>query len=215
MTTGEKSEYEDSIAKELILFSSQKRKLAYELNIDVYTSNKVLQEYLNSISWASYSGGFVVALAMSPLGPVRFTKTAGSFNTLIRDNSPEDLRKINRKILRKLDVKEEIIDAFLDNVWISPRHETTIVHSLQYQGLKGGIDDFIQLASTAESEQDAFFFQNISGLIEQYISNVVESDLSIVVHNNFALLQVRKHFIFPLVGLVETAGAVGMRWDTA
>ena len=55
MTTQEKSEFEDNFGKELILFSSIKRKLAYDLNVDVYSSNKVLQEHLNSVSWAAYS----------------------------------------------------------------------------------------------------------------------------------------------------------------
>lgn len=199
MATGEKSEYEDGVAKELILFSAQKRKLAYDLNVNVYSSNKVLQEYLNSVSWASYSGGFTVTVALRPLGAVRLAKTAHNINSLIRDNSPEDLSKINRKILRKLDVPEEVIETFQEHPWISPRHETTIVHSLEYQGLTGGVAEFIQLVSTAESEEDAFFFQNITQLIEHYTSNVVESEMSIVVHNNFALLKVRKHFVFPLL----------------
>ena len=199
MATGDKSEYEDGVTKELILFSAQKRKLAYDLNVDVYSSNKILQEHLNSVSWASYSGGMAVTAALRPLSAVRFTKTAQNVNNLIRDNSPEDLRKINRKILKKLDVSKEVIKDFQDNSWISPRHETAIVHSLEYLGLQSGVSDFIKLASTSESEEDAFFFQNIVKLIEHYLSNTVESQTSILVHDNFTLLRVRKHFVFPLL----------------
>lgn len=195
----DKSEYEDNFGKELILFSAQKRKLAYDLNVDVYSSNKILQEYLNSVSWASYSGGIVVTAALTPLRVIRLTKTAQNVNNLIRDNAPEDLRKINRKKLKALDVPGDVIEAFLDSRWFSPRHETTIVHALEYQGLKGGISDYIQLATTAQSEEDAFFFQNIIELTLHYLSNTVESDTSIVVHDNFALLRVRKHFVFPIL----------------
>ena len=199
MASGDKSEYEDSVTKELILFSAQKRKLAYDLNVDVYSSNKVLQEYLNSVSWASYSGGMTVTAALTPLGAIRFTKTAHNVNNLIRDNPPEDLRKINRKILEKLDVNDEDIEEFLNSNWISPRHETEITHSLESLALKGGVASFIKLASTADSEEDAFFFTNIAKLIEHYITNTVEVDNTILVHNNFALLRVRKHFVFPLL----------------
>lgn len=199
MTTADKSEYEDGVGKELILFSAQKRKLAFELDVDVYSSNKVLQEYLNSVSWASYSGNLVVTAALTPLRAVRLTKTANNLNTIIRDNSPEDLRKINRNILKKLDVSHDVIEAFLDNRWLSPRHETTIVHSLQYMGLQSGVSDYIQLVTTASSEEDALFFQNITQLIAHYISNTVELKKSIVVHKQFALLRVRKHFVFPLL----------------
>jgi len=199
MATGDKSEYEDSIGKELILFSAQKRKLAYDLSVDVYSSNKILQEYLNSISWASYSGGMAVSVALTPLGAIRFTKTAHNINNLIRDNSPEDLRKINRKVLEKLDVSDNVIEEFLDSKWLSPRHETEITHSLESLGLKNGVLSFIELASTSSSEEDAFFFTNIAKLIEHYITNTVEVENSILVHNNFALLRVRKHFILPLL----------------
>ena len=195
----DKSEYEDGVGKELILFSAQKRKLAYDLNVDVYSSNKVLQEYLNSVSWASYSGGMAVTVALVPLRAVRMTKTAYNVNNLIRDNAPEDLTKINRKILRGLNVPEEVIEEFLDNRWFSPRHETTIVHALQYQGLKSGIADYLQLASTAGSEEDANFFQNIIELTLHYLSNTVETKTSIIVKDQFALLRVRKHFVFPIL----------------
>ncbi len=199
MAKGDKSEYEDSVTKELILFSAQKRKLAYDLNVDVYSSNKVLQEYMNSVSWASYSGGMAVTVALTPLGAVRFTKSAHNVNNLVRDNTPEDLRKINRKILKKLDVPNNVIEIFLDSNWLSPRHETAIVHGLENLGLQNGVSDFIQLVATSNSEEDAFFFQNITQLIEHYITNTVESQNSIVVHEHFALLRVRKHFVFPLL----------------
>ncbi len=199
MAKGDKSEYEDGVGKELILFSAQKRKLAYDLNVDVYSSNKILQEYLNSVSWASYSGGMAVTAALTPLGAIRFTKTAHNVNNLIRDNPPEDLRKINRKILKKLDVPKNLIEEFLDSRWLSPRHETAIVHSLENIGLQNGVSDYIQLVATSNSEEDAFFFQNITQLIEHYISNTVEAENSILIHNNFALLRVRKHFVFPVL----------------
>ena len=195
----DKSEYEDGVGKELILFSAQKRKLAYDLNVDVYSSNKVLQEYLNSVAWASYSGGIAVTAALAPLRAVRMTKTAHNVNNLIRDNAPEDITKINRKKLRELKVPEDVIEEFLDNRWYSPRHEATIVYALEYQGLKSGISDYLRLASTAESEEDAYFFQNIIELIQHYVSNTVESETSIIIKDHFALLRVRKHFVFPVL----------------
>ena len=195
----EKSEYEDSMSKELILFSTVKRKLAYDLNVNVYSSNKALQERLNSVSWATYSGGMVVSVAMAPLRAVRLTKSAQNVNNLVRDNSPEDLNRLNREKLEKLNVPEDVIDAFQGNAWISPRHETTIVHMLEYQGLTGGITDFLQLATTASSEEEAFFFQNIVELTQHYLSNTVESSAELVIHDNFTLLRVRKHFVFPLL----------------
>ena len=199
MTTQEKSEFEDNFGKELILFSSIKRKLAYDLNVDVYSSNKVLQEHLNSVSWAAYSGGFVVSIALRPLTIVRLTKTGNTLNGLIRDKPPEDLRRINRAKLREMDVNEDVIEHFLNSQWLSPRHETIIVGELSYQGIKDGLEEYLMLASSSESEQDAFFHQNIIQLIGHYLDNTTETDVKIVVRDNFTLLKVRKHYVFPLL----------------
>ncbi len=193
------NKFEDAIGKDLTLYSAPKRKLAYDLNVDVYSSNKVLQEHLNSVSWASYKGKMAGTVALTPLGDVRFTKATQKINNLIRDNEPRKLRKLNRKVLEKLDVPKEKIKSFLNSSWLSPRHQTAIVHNLEYLGLTGGVSDFIELASTAESEEDAFFFQNIIKLIGHYASTTVETDISIVVHRNFAILKVRKHFVLPFL----------------
>lgn len=199
MTTQEKSEFEDNFGKELILFSSIKRKLAYDLNVDVYSSNKILQEYLNSVSWAAYSGGFVVSIALRPLTIVRLTKTGNTLNGLIRDKSPEDLRRINRAKLKEMDVNEEVIEHFLNSQWLSPRHETIIAGELSYQGIKDGLEEYLMLVSSSQSEEDAYFYQNITQLIGHYLDNTTESDVKIVVRDNFTLLKVRKHYVFPLL----------------
>ncbi|MCZ6580550.1 MAG: hypothetical protein O6840_02840, partial [Nitrospirae bacterium] len=55
MVTGERGELEDSEGQELIGFSMVKRKLAYKLGVDVYSSNRVLQRKLNQVAWAGYA----------------------------------------------------------------------------------------------------------------------------------------------------------------
>ncbi|MBT4259753.1 MAG: hypothetical protein HOD90_07545, partial [Nitrospina sp.] len=58
MATGKRGETEDHATKELIGFSAAKRMLAGRLKVDVYSTNKKLQEELDSVSWATFSGGF-------------------------------------------------------------------------------------------------------------------------------------------------------------
>lgn len=84
-------------------------------------------------------------------------------------------------------IDKSVIENFQENVRISPGHETEIVHSLQYMGIKEGISEFIQLVSTSESEEDAFFFQNIAKLMLHYIENTLESETSIIVKKTISL----------------------------
>jgi hypothetical protein len=74
-----------------------------------------------------------------------------------------------------------------------------IVGELYSQGLKGGLNEYISLVNTSSSEQDAFFYQNITKLISHYLNNTTESEVSIEVINDFAVLKVRKHYVIPIL----------------
>src|ERR1043165_1629962 len=52
----QRSDAEDSRYKDLIGFSNYKREYAYDLGVDVYSRNEVLQERLNEVSWVAWAG---------------------------------------------------------------------------------------------------------------------------------------------------------------
>ena len=100
-----RSKYEDSRAKSLIGFSKTKREYARDFGIDVYSTNKVLQDRLDEITWAGYAGGMSVAGAMSLVGGAAgfITSTSGIsrvLNEVVAQTPPPDLRQRNRKSLR-------------------------------------------------------------------------------------------------------------------
>ena len=102
----------------------------------------------------------------------RITVTGASrvegLNKVLLDNSPEDLRKRNREQLAKMGLDGNEIDVFLRNPWYSPRHRTVLVEELAGMEQTQNRKKFITLATTAESEQDAFFFQRIAQLMRGY-----------------------------------------------
>ncbi len=176
MTKGGRGELEESVAKEIIGFSGVKRELGYKLGVDVYSSNKKLQEELNSVSWAGFSGGataklglMAISLASETAGfIVSGTSFINNMNEILRDSAPEDLRRLNRKKLKKMGVEKSDIKLFLRHAWYSPRHTTIIVHALaEMEGVKGR-DQFITQASFAENERDAFFFQRLAEMMRGY-----------------------------------------------
>lgn len=172
MVVGNREEVEDSVGKELLGFSAAKRKLAYQLGVDVYSTNQTLQGELNNVAWAAFSGGFVVSLAMTPVRILTLTKTSHRMNKVLRDNAPEDLRKLNRKKLKGIVSKEILIKKFLEHPFYSPRHETILVDALHTMQGTRNIDKFIYRANTAESFEDAFLFQRIAELLSEYHENV-------------------------------------------
>ena len=70
LVRGQRGETEDSGLKELIGFGGAKRKLANELGVDVYSTNKILQKEMNSLAWAGYAGGMTFQAATMGIGAV-------------------------------------------------------------------------------------------------------------------------------------------------
>ena len=181
MTKGGRGELEEGYTKELIGFAGIKRQYAHEFGVDVYSSNKVLQKNLNSVAWSGFAGGMTVNVAMFAIKgasntafyAVKGTQLVHGMNMILRDNSPEDLRRINRAKLEQMGVKDYVIKEFLQNTSAySPRHETILVHALsEMQGVKNR-EEFIKQALNAEYEEEAFLYQRMAELLHGYHVNV-------------------------------------------
>ena len=180
MTKGGRGDHEDSYTKELIGFSAVKRQYAYKLGVDVYSSNEVLQKDLNSVSWAGFAGGLTVTAAMLGIKAasntafyiVKGTQLVHGMNMILRDSSPEDLQKLNRKKLKQIGVKESVIKEFIKHPSYSPRHTTILVQALaEMEGVKSR-DQFIKQALFAEYEEEALLYQRMAEMMHGYHTNV-------------------------------------------
>jgi hypothetical protein len=65
---GGKSKYEGGVAQNLLAVSSFKREYAQKFDIDVYSTNEVLQRELNSVAWASAAGNLTLSAASMVTG---------------------------------------------------------------------------------------------------------------------------------------------------
>lgn len=167
----------DSVGQQLLNVSDAKRKMAYDLGVDVYSSNRVLQNELESLSRAQalgalgasaaipYGGGTVVGLS-------RMSQTAGEVNRLLRDESPSALRNLNERKLQAMGVDRSLTERFLNNSQLSPRHKTVIVASLEKLSGARGRDAFINFALQATDEGSANFMQNLAELLAAYQQTV-------------------------------------------
>jgi len=173
----ERSDTEDPRWKSIIGFSKTKREYAYDFNVDVYSSNKILQEELDDTAWAGYSGGLTVAAFMSAIpggAGIATSVTGGSrlMNEVYATTAPVDLRKMNREKLIKMGINEDIAELFIDNAVFSPRQQTDLVFALE--DLKGvdNRDVFVKFAINTTDPDVAFFRQRMAQMYAAYHKTV-------------------------------------------
>jgi hypothetical protein len=127
---------EDSRTKQLIGFSKSKREIAFKYHVDVYSTNKVLQEQLDTLAWADYGGGITLSIATLPLGgPAKVVYSSSNavrlLNEAIAMTPPSELKKQNREKLAKMKIDPNLSDLFINNPHFSPRQQTYIVAALE------------------------------------------------------------------------------------
>ena len=204
MAVGERGNLEDPENTELLGFSSVKRQVANHFDVDVYSSNRVLQEKLNNLSWAGYAGGAAVRLATLPIGgPAGAVLTGTSFSTtigeLLRDHTPEELRRLNRDKLEIMRLDDSLIEAFLQHPWYSPRHETVLVQALFEMNIVKNRNTFFKVATSARFEEEALFFQRIAEMLLSYHQNVKPLEEFVAIDDRLLMGLTRDH---TLIGML-------------
>ena len=171
--TTKASPAEDSKVEQALAVSSNKRNLAAQLGVDVYSSNSVLQKELNSMAWATTLGSLTLSAALAPVGgpavaAVSVTRTAQQVTDVLKDYPPQRLRKMNEQKLMNMGVPAGLTAQFLDHQSYTPTHQTVIVNALEALPGTKGRDAFIQQALSANDEETANFFMNVAETMRGY-----------------------------------------------
>ena len=179
----ESSDREDSVTKSMIGFSYVKRKIAFQFGVDPYSSNAVLQEELNELTWIAFTadlapqfgylfmpGGAVLWMSFSA------TRWTSYLDEQVRDYSPSDLRARDRDRLEKMGVAEEDIHRFFLNPIYSPRHSTIITTALDELTAVDNREAFLAVAREAPSEEMALFYQHVAEMMRGYHLHVGSVD---------------------------------------
>ena len=177
MVTGTRGELEGSAAEELVGFGAVKREVAGMLSVDPYTTNALLQEGLGEVSWAGFAGGLSLAPLTASVGGAAGVALSGlqnsqTLNSLVKSQSPEALRDINRERMEGMGIEEELTETFLQHPWLSPRHETVIVAALMNMGDVANRDAFFQEAVISRSEQQSIFIMRLAEATLGFHQNV-------------------------------------------
>lgn len=167
-----RSERRDSFFKELLL-AKHKRRIAYELQVDVYSSNPQLQDLLDSIATERAAGQATIDLGSIFIpGGIGVVVSVGKFEAnmkgLLRDMSAGELVGMNNDKLEYMGVQPELRKRFIDQVQYSPRHQTYLVGALeQMRGVKQR-GAFLKAALHARDEPTALYYQKAAEMLAQY-----------------------------------------------
>ena len=170
---GGRSKYEDGMAQNLLAVSSFKREYAKKFDVDVYSSNEVLQKELKQCRLglgrrqSDLECGLDGDRGGCAAGRER-SAHARAGKDLVNALPPTELSKRNREALRQMRVPDTVADSFLDNRMLSPRHQTIIVEAMKALHGIPGRSAFIQYAARADNEDAALLFQQMAELLADY-----------------------------------------------
>src|SRR6266487_1306680 len=205
---GKKSEphaAEGSKKQQMICFSDAKRKVAAKLGVDPYSTNSVLQRELEGIAWASFAGGLTFQVATMPIGGPALTVTGvtSTFDEMLREKSPTDLKIINRKSLLDMGATEKATKRFLNNNAFSPSEQTAFVLNLKSLNGVANRGAFVRTASeTSSDESDAIFCVQTAALMSK-------------IHKDKPIARVAMIGDFPICIAKDGTIIVAFQWDYA
>jgi len=168
-----RSDTEDNRFKSLIGFSNYKREYAYDLGVDVYSRNEVLQDRLNEIAWVGFAGGLTVSTAMAVVpGGAGIAMTAIGTTRLTREifkaQPPADLRRINTEKLKTMGIEPSTVEMFVNDSVFSPREQTILVSALDEMKAVGDRERFVQLAALTNNADMSLFRQRQAEMYAGY-----------------------------------------------
>lgn len=201
----EASEQEDSMTKSAIGFSYMKRKLAFQFGVDPYSSNPVLQDELNELSWIAFSADLApqIGYVFMPASAIMWmtfsaTRWTSYLDEQVRDNSPTDLRAMDRAKLLKMGINEEDIHQFFLNGRYSPRHSLIITAALDELTGADGREAFLTVAKEANSEELVLFYQYVAEMMRGYRVHIGAIDRLLVLPRIPALYTKNKTLVVML-----------------
>ena len=172
-------ETEDSRMKQLIGFSKSKREIAQKYHVDVYSTNQVLQDQLNTLAWADYGGGMTLSIATLPLGgPASVVYSSSNAVRLLNDaiavTPPSELKKQNRAKLTKMKIDPNLIDLFINNPHFSPRQQTYLVAALEAMSTASHREVALMVGLQAKDQDIAMDITTITMMQAGYNKNVAK-----------------------------------------
>ena len=155
------------------VLASHKRNVASQLDLDVYSSNPKVQDFLDTLARARSSGqqsAGIVTVSLPDDGRIRVAggRLESAIRTAMTHNTINQLYRKNFDDLFRAGIDPEISDAFLGQPMLSPRHKTAITEHL---GFLDGVENRRALLTAAlgvGSEKEAVAYVQVARLLSSH-----------------------------------------------
>lgn len=178
-------------------FEDARRRIAKRLLVDPYTTNQILQEKLNDVSWAAFSGGLGIDLVVRMVPGGKLVSTTSIMSNWVWDLPPGDLQvQIESKLVEK-NIPQEWVDLFLRHRSYSLTLRAALTKNLDRLSQIKNIDylEIMDLALTVNTEEQARFVINSLDMLAKYHETVapirsvqVEGTVTAVTKNNTLII---------------------------
>ncbi|HVO03168.1 MAG TPA: hypothetical protein VMT54_13270 [Candidatus Cybelea sp.] len=173
----EKTAYEDSSAAQLLQMSSYKRDYCKQFGVDPYSSNAVLQDELESVSWAAAVGNLTVSAATMASGStvvqvLSYGRNISQAIDIVAAEPPAELALKNKAALKQMGIAPALADQFMGQKMYSPRAKTILLYALGAMQNTAGRDAMVQAALNAPDEVTAIMYQQMAELLNGYDAKV-------------------------------------------
>lgn len=148
-----------------------KRNIAFQLGLDLYTNNARAQSFLNMVASARSSGKVSAGVGLS--NAIRDVDEMDlKVRLLIKKMTLAELNYHNTEWLTKTGIKPALVKQFIAHAGLSPTNKTIITAFLAKLPHVSGLDEFIKLSLTSETELQASLFERLSKALWEYNSGV-------------------------------------------
>jgi len=150
--------------------AAHKRNIAFQLGLDMYTSNMKVQSFLNAVANARASGRISAGIGLSD----DFSNRASlgeldlEIKYLMKTKSLSELNYYITEWLSRIGINPALIKAFIEHSILSPTHKTTITTYLSKLENVSRLDSFIELVLSTNNEIMASVYERMSKMLWHY-----------------------------------------------
>ena len=157
--------------------SKARRKLAYDLGVDPYTTFEPLNAELTRVASASAVGetGVNIGLAFVTGGAGIAISVGGTTSTVrevLRDKTAAELEQLGREKLAAMGVSPGTVNAFYATGGLTPTDKAVIVASLMTLGAAGDREVFIARTAQAQTYAEGFAYRRKAELTAAFAKRV-------------------------------------------
>ncbi len=151
-----------------------KRNAAFQLGLDMYSSNYNVQSFLNAVANARAAGKISagVGLNNSFTNIQKRNELDIKISYILKNKSISELNEYNVNALLKLGINKRLIKAFIEHSVLSPTNKTTITSYLSNLDKVARLDSYIEVVLTADNEVMALIYEQLSKMLLHYYNNI-------------------------------------------